>query len=64
MHNRGSRRRRESRIENVFKEITAGNLLNLKKESDIQVQEAQRVQNKMNTNKPTPRHHSKFKSIF
>ena len=29
---------------------------NLKKERDIQVQEAQRVPNKMNPNRPTPRH--------
>ena len=28
---------------------------NLKKETDIQVQEAQRVPNKMNANRPTPR---------
>ena len=33
----------------------ADNLPNLKKEADIQVQEAQRVPNKMNSNKPTPR---------
>ena len=32
------------------------NFLNLKKETDIQVQEAQRVPNKMNTHRPTPRH--------
>ena len=29
---------------------------NLKKETDIQIQEAQRVPKKMNSNKPTPRH--------
>ena len=29
---------------------------NLKKETDIQVQEAQRVQNKMKPNRPTSRH--------
>ena len=29
---------------------------NLVKEKDIQVQEAQRVPNKMDTKKPTPRH--------
>ena len=29
---------------------------NLKKETDIQVQESQRVPNKMNPNRPTPRH--------
>ena len=34
----------------------AENFINLKKETDIQVQEAQRVPNKMNPNRPTPRH--------
>ena len=29
---------------------------NLKKETDIQVQKAQRVPNKMNPKRPTPRH--------
>ena len=33
----------------------AHNFPNLKKEADIQVQEAQRVPNKQNSNKPTPR---------
>ena len=33
----------------------AENFPNLKKEKDIQVQEAQRVPNKMNPNRPTPR---------
>ena len=32
------------------------NFQNLKKETDIQVQEAQSVPNKMNPNRPTPRH--------
>ena len=32
------------------------NCPNLKKETDIQVQEAQRVPNKMNPNRPTLRH--------
>ena len=32
------------------------NFPNLKKETDIQVQEAQRISNKMNPNRPTPRH--------
>ena len=32
------------------------NFPNLKKEIDIQIQEAQRVPNKMNPNRPTPRH--------
>ena len=34
----------------------AENFPNLKKETDIHVQEAQRVPNKMNPNRPTQRH--------
>ena len=34
----------------------AENFPNLKKETDIQIQEAQRVLNKMNPNRHTPRH--------
>ena len=34
----------------------AAKLPNLKKETDIQVQEAQRISNTVNTNRPTPRH--------
>ena len=34
----------------------AENLLNLKKETDIQVQEAQRIPDKMSPNRLTPRH--------
>ena len=34
----------------------AENFPNLKKETDIQVQEAQRIPNKVNPNRPTPRH--------
>ena len=43
---------------NVFvcEEIMAENFPNLKKETDNQVEEAQRISNKMNPNKPTPRH--------
>ena len=33
-----------------------GNFLNLAKEIDMQVQEAQRVPNKMDAKRPTPRH--------
>ena len=40
---------------NGFEEITAENFSNLKTEMDIQVWEAQRVLNKMNPNRPTPR---------
>ena len=34
----------------------AENFPNLKKETDIQIQEAQRVPNKINANRPRPRH--------
>ena len=47
---------REKGIENVFEEIMAENFPNLKKETDTQVQEAQRVPNKINPNRPTLRH--------
>ena len=47
---------REKGIENVFEEIMSENFPNLKKETDIQLQEAQRVPNKMNPNRPTSRH--------
>ena len=42
-------------IENV-EEIMAENFPNLKKETDMQVQEAQRVPNKINPNRPTRRY--------
>ena len=50
MHFRGPRRRKEKGVERVFDEIMAENF------PDIQVQEAQRVPNKMNPKRPTPRH--------
>lgn len=34
----------------------AGNFLNLKKETDIQIQESQRIPSKMNSKRPTLRH--------
>ena len=43
-------------IKNVFEEIIAKNSPNLKKATDIQVQEAQRVLNKMNSNRSIPTH--------
>ena len=45
---------REQGIENLFEEIVTENFLNLEKETDIQVQEAQRVSNKMNPKRPIP----------
>ena len=47
---------REKGIKNIFKEIIAENFPNLKKETDILVQESQRVPNKKNPNRLTPRH--------
>ena len=43
-------------IEDVFEEIMAEKFPNLKKETDIQIQEAQGVPDKMNPNRPTPRY--------
>ena len=45
----------ERGAENIFENIIAANFLNQGKETDIQVQEAQRVPNKMCTKRPTPR---------
>ena len=45
----------EQDIENLFEQIMKENVPNLVKEIDIQVQEAQRIQNKMNLKRPTPR---------
>ena len=43
-------------INNLFEEIMTENLPNLMKEKDTQVQEAQRVPNKLDPKRPTPRH--------
>lgn len=40
----------------MFEEIRAEKFPNLRKETDIQVQEAQRTPNKINPKRPTPRH--------
>ena len=45
----------EKGIENIFEEIMAENYPNLK-ETGIKIQEAQRTPNKLNPNRPTPRH--------
>ena len=46
----------EQGIENCFKEIMIKNFPNLLKEKDTQVQEAQRVSNKLDPKRPTWRH--------
>ena len=45
-----------AKIENLFEEIMAENSLNLVKKIDIQVQEAQRIPNKLDPRRTTPRH--------
>ena len=47
---------REKGDKNVFKDIIAENFSSPKTETDNQVQETQRVPNKMNLNRPTSRH--------
>ena len=47
---------RDKGIENVFEEIVAENFPNLKKETYMMIQEAQKAPNKMNTNKRTAGH--------
>ena len=46
----------EKGVKDVFDEIMAENILNVKKEIDIQVQEVQRVPEKMNPKRSTPRY--------
>ena len=50
------REEKEQEIENIFEKIMKGNFPNLVKEIDAQVQEAQRIPNKMDVKRPTPRH--------
>ena len=52
----GSQRKRDKEVENVFDEIMAEYSLNLKEEINIQVEESQRVQNKINPKRLTIRH--------
>ena len=47
---------REQEIKNLFEKIMTESFLNLVKEIDIQVQEAQRVSNKISSKRPTPRY--------
>ena len=47
---------REQEIENLFERIMTENISNLMKDIDMQIQEAQRVPNKMNPRRLTPRH--------
>ena len=57
MYYRGLREEeREKGADSLFEEIIDENFLNLGKEADIQVQEAQRVPNKMNSKMSTAKH--------
>ena len=47
---------KEQEIGNLFEKIMKENFPNLVKEIDTQVQEAQRVPNKIDAKRPTPRH--------
>ena len=47
---------KEQEIRNLFEKIMKENICNLVKETDMQIQEAQRVPNKMDAKGPTPRH--------
>ena len=50
------REEEEEEIENLFEKIMKEKFPNLVKEIDMQVQEAQRVPNKMDVKRPTPEH--------
>ena len=57
MHYESLQERREKKEQiNLLEEIIDENFLNLGKEADIQVQEAQRVPNKMNSKMSTAKH--------
>lgn len=56
LYYRGSRRRREMGIENVFEEIMTENFPNPRQETDIRLQEAQRGPNEMNPSRCTLRY--------
>ena len=47
---------KEQEIGNLLEKIMKENFFNLVKEIDMQVQEVQRVLNKMDAKRPTPRH--------
>ena len=55
-HRGAKRRRKDQETENLFEKIMKENFPNLVKEVDIPVQEAQRVPNKLDPKRTTPRH--------
>ena len=48
--------KKEQETGNLFEKIMKKNFPNLVKEIDIQIQEVQKVPNKMDTKRPTPRY--------
>ena len=52
----GEEEEEEQEIENLFEKIMKENIPNLVKEIDIQIQEAQKVTNKLDPKRTTPRH--------
>ena len=56
VHYSDPRRRRKKGAEKLFEEIMAVNIPNLWKDTHIQLQKAQRVPNKMNSKRYTPKH--------
>ena len=50
------REKEEQEIENLFEKVIKKNFPNLAKELDVQDQEAQRVSNKLDSERTTPRH--------
>ena len=53
---------KEKRIENIFEAILDENFPNLK-ETDIKMQEEQKAPNKLNPNRPTPKHIIKWEKL-
>ena len=49
-------KRERKGVENLFEEIIDENFPNLRKETDIQVKDAQRAPSKISPKRPTPRH--------
>ena len=50
------REEKEQEIGSLFEKIMEENFLNLVKDIDMQFQEAERITNKMDAKRPTPRH--------
>lgn len=50
------KKEREGGAENLLEEVIVENFPDLGTETDIQIQQAQRIPNKINKSRPTPRH--------